>query len=100
MAKKTVASRLRAAAAGRKKAAPGKPATTAVNRTAKSSRKTSSGPRSVKKHVGDVLGISRATAKASVPSRGGRPKGIEITRPRRSGLKPAKVVGGVRGRGR
>ncbi|HVL70235.1 MAG TPA: hypothetical protein VM364_23450 [Vicinamibacterales bacterium] len=57
-----------------------------------------------KKHVGDVLGISRARVPKEVPratsDRGGRPKGIEITRGARKGLKRAGVVGGVRGRGR
>ena len=56
-----------------------------------------------KKHVGDVLGISRARVPASVPratdDRGGNPKGIELDRPRRS-TKPMRAVGGVRGRGR
>jgi hypothetical protein len=53
----------------------------------------------VKKHVGDVLGISRARVSKSLPRGGGRPKGIEVsTTPRRTGLKPARVVGGVRGR--
>lgn len=60
---------------------------------------------SVKKHVGDVLGISRARVSKSVPrASGDRPKrlkGIEVgTSPRRTGLKRAGVVGGVRGRGR
>ncbi len=57
-----------------------------------------------KKHVGDVLGISRARVPASVPratqDRGGNPKGIEIERPSRRRTKQARVVGGVRGRGR
>ena len=51
-----------------------------------------------KKHVGDVLGISRARVPAHVPratkDRGGNPKGIEVERPR--SLRPARVVGGVR----
>jgi len=55
-----------------------------------------------KKHVGDVLGISRARVPKSVPratkDRGGNPKGIEVGRPRRRS-KRAGVVGGVRGRG-
>lgn len=53
-----------------------------------------------KKHVGDVLGISRAKVPAHVPratkDRGGRPKGIEIRLPQRTKHKPARVVGGVR----
>jgi predicted transcriptional regulator len=54
---------------------------------------------SAKKHVGDVLGISRARVSKSVQSGGGRPKGIEITpKPRRKGLARAKAVGGVRSR--
>jgi hypothetical protein len=55
-----------------------------------------------KKHVGDVLGISRARVPAGVPratkDRGGNPKGIEVTGPRRR-TKRAAVVGGVRVRG-
>ena len=56
----------------------------------------------VKKHVGDVLGISRArvkskTVRATTGKKKGRPKGIEVAT--RSRLKRAKVVGGVRGRG-
>jgi hypothetical protein len=56
-----------------------------------------------KKHVGDVLGISRARVPAGVAratkDRGGNPKGIEMAGPRRR-TKRAGVVGGVRGRGR
>jgi hypothetical protein len=61
----------------------------------------SSAKGSEKKHVGDVLGISRARVSKSVPSGGGkkRIKGIEITTRGRAGLKRARVVGGVRGRG-
>jgi len=51
-----------------------------------------------KKHVGDVLGLSRARVPAHVPratkDRGGNPKGLEVGRPRR--IKRARVVGGVR----
>jgi len=40
-----------------------------------------------KKHVGDVLGISRARVPKSVPratkDKGGNPKGIEVGGPRR-----------------
>ena len=54
-----------------------------------------------KKHVGDVLGISRARVPAHVPratkDRGGNPKGIELQRPRQR--KPAAKVGGLRIRG-
>lgn len=57
--------------------------------------KRSGGPT---KHVGDVLGISRARVPAHVPratkDRGGNPKGIEVRPPR--SLRPARVVGGVR----
>jgi len=57
--------------------------------------KQSGGPT---KHVGDVLGISRARVPAHVPratkDRGGNPKGIEVGRPR--SLRLARVVGGVR----
>ena len=56
-------------------------------------------PKKTKKHVGDVLGISRARVPAHVPratkDTGGNPKGIELGG-RRQTLKPAKVVGGVR----
>jgi hypothetical protein len=56
----------------------------------------------VQKHVGDVLGISRARVPKHVPratrDRSGNPKGIEVG-PRRRHLKRATVVGGVRGRG-
>ena len=52
-----------------------------------------------KKHVGDVLGISRARVPAHVPratkDRGGNPKGIEVSRPR-TGMKRSRTVGGVR----
>ena len=51
-----------------------------------------------KKHIGDVIGLSRARVPAHVPratkDRGGNPKGLEVKRarsPRRAG-----VVGGVR----
>jgi hypothetical protein len=51
-----------------------------------------------KKHVGDVLGISRARVPAHVPratkDRGGNPKGIELGRPRST--RPVRAVGGVR----
>jgi len=51
-----------------------------------------------KKHVGDVLGISRARVPAHVPratkDREGNPKGIEVARPR--GLRRSRTVGGVR----
>jgi hypothetical protein len=53
-----------------------------------------------KKHVGDVLGISRARVPAHVPratkDRGGNPKGIEVGGRRPSSLKPSRTVGGVR----
>jgi hypothetical protein len=51
-----------------------------------------------KKHVGDVIGLSRARVPEHVPrattDRGGNPKGIEVSRPRN--IKRARVVGGVR----
>ena len=57
--------------------------------------KRSSGPT---RHVGDVLGISRARVPNHVPratrDRGGNPRGIEVGRPR--SLRRARVVGGVR----
>jgi hypothetical protein len=50
------------------------------------------------KHVGDVLGISRARVPDHVPratkDRGGNPKGIEVGRP--PSLRPSRTVGGVR----
>jgi hypothetical protein len=53
-----------------------------------------------KKHVGDVLGISRARVPDHVPratkDRGGNPKGIEVGGRRSSHLKPSRTVGGVR----
>jgi hypothetical protein len=74
--------------------------TAKVKRTSKA-KTTASRP---KKHVGDVLGISRARIPADVPratpKRGGRPKGIELPRAGRAGTTRARVVGGVRGRGR
>lgn len=52
-----------------------------------------------KKHVGDVLGISRARVPAHVPrateDRGGNPKGIEVGGRTRT-LHPSRTVGGVR----
>jgi hypothetical protein len=72
---------------------------------AKKTTKTA-GARAPKKHVGDVIGISRARVPKSVPratkDRGGRPKGIELRQggSRGTGLRPARTVGGVRGRGR
>ena len=51
-----------------------------------------------KKHVGDVLGLSRARVPEHVPrataDRGGNPKGIEVGRPR--SIRPDSTVGGVR----
>lgn len=79
-----------------KKSTAAKPA-----RQSKNAKTTASRP---KKHVGDVLGISRAKVPADVPrattKRGGRPKGIELPAASRRGMKRARVVGGVRGRGR
>ena len=53
----------------------------------------------VEKHVGDVLGISRARVPKSVPratpDRSGNPKGIEIKR-RSAASSRIRVVGGVR----
>lgn len=58
----------------------------------------------VTKHVGDVIGISRARVPADVPratkDRGGNPKGVELGGARRAKASRAGVVGGVRGRGR
>jgi hypothetical protein len=97
--KKTTQSNARKPGATRTTSAPAtsRSATAARKKTAVT--KASSANRSVKKHVGDVLGISRARVSKSLPRGGGRPKGIEVsTTPRRTGLKPARVVGGVRGR--
>ncbi len=76
-----------------------------TTRTAGKTAKTAkTATKSVKKHVGDVLGISRARVPKDVPratqDRGGRPKGIEIPTPTRRVSKRMSVVGGVRGRGR
>jgi hypothetical protein len=68
----------------------------------KSSRAKASASRAKKsgskKHVGDVLGLSRARVPAHVPratkDRGGNPKGIEVGRPR--SIRKVRVVGGVR----
>ena len=53
---------------------------------------------SPKKHVGDVLGISRARVPGHVPratkDRGGNPKGIDVGRPR--SMRHSRTVGGVR----
>ena len=99
MAKKSGSTKPRSAGATRKTAGPAKSSGTTRKKTTTS--KTSSARSSAKKHVGDVLGISRARVSKSVPSGGARPKGIEVTRgTRRKGAKPARTVGGVRGRGR
>lgn len=59
--------------------------------------------RTATKHVGDVIGLSRARVPKHVPrataDRTGNPKGIELPRSRRTMMKRARVVGGVRGRG-
>ena len=99
MAKKTASSNSGGGRATHKAAVAPKSRDAASSRKRTTESKASSAKRSAKKHVGDVLGISRATVSKSVPSGGGRVKGIEITR-RRTGLKPARTVGGVRGRGR
>jgi hypothetical protein len=71
---------------------------TSKGKTSAARAKKSGGP---KKHVGDVLGLSRARVPAHVPratkDRGGNPKGIEVGRPRR--IRKVRVVGGVRARG-
>ncbi|MDP3720306.1 MAG: hypothetical protein Q8T13_21290 [Acidobacteriota bacterium] len=75
--------------------------TRTAGKTAKSAKTAT---KSAKKHVGDVIGISRARVPKDVPrattDRGGRPKGIEIGTTTRPTAKRAGVVGGVRGRGR
>lgn len=56
------------------------------------------------KHVGDVIGLSRARVPKHVPrataDRSGNPKGIELPRSGRTTMKRVGVVGGVRGQGR
>lgn len=57
------------------------------------------------KHVGDVLGISRSRVKAPLagaPKAAGRRRatGVELPKAASTTLRPARVVGGVRGRGR
>ena len=99
MAKKTASPRARSAAT-RKTAVKATARGAAPSRTKTTASKASPAPRSAKKHVGDVLGIGRAKVSKSVPSGGRRPKGIEVGSRGRKGLKPARVVGGVRGRGR
>lgn len=100
LAKKTAASKSRTAGSSRKTAATAKSGGTAAARKKTTASTATAAQRSVKKHVGDVLGLSRAKVSKSVPSGGGRPKGIELAPRRRTGMKPARVVGGVRGRGR
>jgi hypothetical protein len=60
--------------------------------------------KSDKKHVGDVIGISRSTAKAPIAgkktSSRRRSPGIELPKASSRTMKRAGVVGGVRGRGR
>jgi hypothetical protein len=57
-----------------------------------------------KKHVGDVLGISRSKVKAPIASKSTgsrrRATGIELPKAASRTTKRAGVVGGVRGRGR
>lgn len=57
-----------------------------------------------KKHVGDVIGISRSKVKAPIASKstGSRKRatGIELPKVSSRGMKRAGVVGGVRVRGR
>ena len=99
LAKKTANSKSHHDVAPRTTAAHAKSGNAASTRKETAASKASSAHGSTKKHVGDVLGISRARVSKSLPRGSGRPKGIEITTtPRRTGLKPARVVGGVRGR--
>jgi hypothetical protein len=69
------------------------------------------GSESQGKRAGDVIGISgarvpkstaRPAAASAAKKRASRPKGIEVRTgtARRTGLRPARVVGGVRGRNR
>ena len=96
MAKKTTTAARKGPAArkGTKAAAP-----------AAAARKKTAAGATRGKNVGDVLGISRARVPADVPRATtdrarGRPKGVELTPPTRRRVRPAGVVGGVRGRGR
>jgi hypothetical protein len=100
MPKKTTASAKHGDSTGRKTATAAKSRAAAADPKAKAVRKGVSAKGAEQKHVGDVLGISRARVSKSVPSGGRRPKGIELPSRSTTGLKPLKVVGGVRGRGR
>jgi hypothetical protein len=55
------------------------------------------------KHVGDVIGLSRARVLTRVPrttaDRSRKPRRMEVPRFRRATLRRARVVGGVRGHG-
>ena len=55
------------------------------------------------KHVGDVIGLSRARVSTHAPhataDRSRRRRRIEVPRFRRATLRRARVVGGVRGHG-
>lgn len=99
MAKKTAASSAGSTGATRKSTAPAKSRGPAASQEKTTASKASTTGRAVKKHVGDVLGLGRATASKSIPSGERRPKGIEITR-HPTATKQARTVGGVRGRGR
>ena len=99
VAKKTTTSRASGTGATRKTAA-AKESSSGSSQKATAPSKASSAKPSVKKHVGDVIGLGRSRASKSIPEGEGRAKGIEITPKRQSGTRPAKVVGGVRGRGR
>ena len=72
-------------------------------------RATGTDSKSRAKRTGDVIGISDARVKSAAPKsparaatkRSARPKGSEVgTKPRATTLRPARTVGGVRGRGR
>jgi hypothetical protein len=99
LAKKTTSSTQRHSGATRKSAVPTGSSGAASTRNRSASEK-SPVQGSAKKHVGDVLGISRARVSKSMKSGGGRPQGIEVPTTRgQKGMKRARVVGGVRGRG-
>ncbi len=100
VAKKTTSSRASGTGAAPKTAAAKKSSSAGSSRKAADPSKASSATPKVKKHVGDVIGLGRSRASKSFPEGEGRARGIEITPNRQSGMRPAKVVGGVRGRGR
>jgi hypothetical protein len=79
----------------------------AAGATKKGTKSEASKPKA--KRAGDVIGLSDARVPKSArksparatTKRAARPKGIEVgAKPRSTGLRPARTVGGVRGLGR